>query len=316
MPRFPVVRLPAALYNSWERLPLPAFGGVKPVVYLWAAPNTLLGLAFLLPTFATGGGVRLRAGVLEVHGGFCAWFLKRVVGLTLPGGAAAMTLGHVVLGLDPVTLDDTRAHERVHVRQCERWGPAVPAGLRAGIGGGVVPGARRLSGKPVRAGGVRRRALSRVGISQRADVRPGWPLHTIALQGLRVDAIVAAGFSPRGLCDAGVAPFANVPRAEAPRLRSSRQARGPGSRLANDSRVNRRGLRRNRVRPPPVAGVERAARFSRPERDAPTSAGRRPRGGEAIAAGRSPGTPGPGLRRRPPRRRGPASRGPPRRGCR
>ena len=30
---------------------------------------------------------------------------------------------HVVLGLDGPTLDRTRAHERVHVRQCERWGP-------------------------------------------------------------------------------------------------------------------------------------------------------------------------------------------------
>ncbi len=34
-----------------------------------------------------------------------------------------MTLGHVVLGLNPSTLEATRAHERVHVRQCERWGP-------------------------------------------------------------------------------------------------------------------------------------------------------------------------------------------------
>ena len=34
-----------------------------------------------------------------------------------------MTLGHVVLGRSLGALDDTRAHERVHVRQCERWGP-------------------------------------------------------------------------------------------------------------------------------------------------------------------------------------------------
>jgi hypothetical protein len=32
-----------------------------------------------------------------------------------------MTLGHVVIARDQDLLDLTRAHERVHVRQCERW---------------------------------------------------------------------------------------------------------------------------------------------------------------------------------------------------
>ena len=30
--------------------------------------------------------------------------------------------GHVVLGRDLMLLEMTRPHERVHVRQCERWG--------------------------------------------------------------------------------------------------------------------------------------------------------------------------------------------------
>lgn len=34
-----------------------------------------------------------------------------------------MTLGHVVLGKTQEALDRTREHERVHVRQYERWGP-------------------------------------------------------------------------------------------------------------------------------------------------------------------------------------------------
>jgi hypothetical protein len=34
-----------------------------------------------------------------------------------------MTLGHVVWGVDPAALDRTRAHERIHVAQYERWGP-------------------------------------------------------------------------------------------------------------------------------------------------------------------------------------------------
>ena len=59
-------------------------------------------------------------GVLEVHGGFVEFFLRHCT--VLPGGASAMTLGHVVLGRDEMALELTRPHERVHVRQCERWG--------------------------------------------------------------------------------------------------------------------------------------------------------------------------------------------------
>ena len=41
-----------------------------------------------------------------------------------------MALGHVVLARDQAALDRTRSHERVHVRQAERWGPLfVPAYL-------------------------------------------------------------------------------------------------------------------------------------------------------------------------------------------
>ena len=44
-----------------------------------------------------------------------------------------MTLGHVVIGHDARALDITRAHERVHVRQYELWGPFfLPAYLVAG----------------------------------------------------------------------------------------------------------------------------------------------------------------------------------------
>jgi hypothetical protein len=41
-----------------------------------------------------------------------------------------MTLGHVILGRDTAALAATREHERVHVRQYERWGPLfIPAYL-------------------------------------------------------------------------------------------------------------------------------------------------------------------------------------------
>ncbi|MCA8957940.1 MAG: hypothetical protein KDC87_17830 [Planctomycetes bacterium] len=88
--------------------------------YLWAAPTTSLGLPFVVVAGLTGGGARIVTGVVEVHGGGVGWLLRRA---PIAGGAAALTLGHVVLGVDRDALQRTRAHERVHVRQCERWGP-------------------------------------------------------------------------------------------------------------------------------------------------------------------------------------------------
>ena len=93
------------------------------LVYLWAMPTTAVGLLALVLAAIAGRGVRCAVvdGVLEVHGGLVTWFLKHCT--LLRGGASAMTLGHVVLGRDELLLDLTRDHERVHVRQCERWGP-------------------------------------------------------------------------------------------------------------------------------------------------------------------------------------------------
>lgn len=94
--------------------------------YAWAFPNTLVGLLFIVPALLSGGGVHVVQGVIEIHGGMAAGFLRYFT--LLRGGASAMTLGHVVLGKTPWLLDATRAHERVHVRQVERWGPLfVPA---------------------------------------------------------------------------------------------------------------------------------------------------------------------------------------------
>jgi len=83
-----------------------------------------------------GGLWRVRArlvdGALEAHGPGLAWLLSHLT--LMPGGAAAMTLGHVVLARDGQSLESTRAHERVHVRQCEVWGPLfVPAYLAASL---------------------------------------------------------------------------------------------------------------------------------------------------------------------------------------
>ena len=45
-----------------------------------------------------------------------------------------MALGHVVLAMSARDMEACRAHERVHVRQYELWGPFfVPAYLLAGV---------------------------------------------------------------------------------------------------------------------------------------------------------------------------------------
>jgi hypothetical protein len=101
-------------------------------VYVWTLPTTAIGLLFLIPAVVTGGRARIVEGVLEIHGGAVEFFLRRCT--LLRGGASAMTLGHVVLGRDAYLLDATRRHERVHVRQCERWGPFfIPAYLIASV---------------------------------------------------------------------------------------------------------------------------------------------------------------------------------------
>ncbi|MEM1446497.1 MAG: hypothetical protein AAGF84_10600 [Planctomycetota bacterium] len=100
--------------------------------YAWASPNTLLGLAIALLAVCSGGRLKAYRGVLEAHGGFASWVLRH--GVPLRGGALALTLGHVVLGIDAHALHITRDHERIHVAQYERWGPLfLPAYVFASL---------------------------------------------------------------------------------------------------------------------------------------------------------------------------------------
>ncbi|MHB1085591.1 MAG: hypothetical protein ACYCZA_12240 [Thiobacillus sp.] len=89
-------------------------------LYLWALPVTLLGLLVALIAQVSGGDLHRVAGVLEAAGGWPAWVLQR--GFPFSGTVAAITLGHVVVGVSSHALDGTRKHERAHVRQFERWG--------------------------------------------------------------------------------------------------------------------------------------------------------------------------------------------------
>jgi hypothetical protein len=102
----------------------------RTLLYLWAGPTTIIGI-FLALASLRRGHVAIVDGVIEAHGPF----LRRALAWLTPlaRGADAMTLGHVVIGRDARALELTRAHERVHVRQYELWGPLfVPAYLLAG----------------------------------------------------------------------------------------------------------------------------------------------------------------------------------------
>jgi len=95
--------------------------------YLWAAPNTLIGLVGGGAARACGSVTWQKVdGAIEICGCGVADVLRV---LSLPGvDIAALTLGHVVLARDAKQMEHCRRHERVHVRQYERWGPLfVPA---------------------------------------------------------------------------------------------------------------------------------------------------------------------------------------------
>ena len=85
----------------------------------WASPYTAIGLTIGLLGILSGGRGRVRAGAIEFYGGSTSWIVRR-----LPTGptTAGMTLGHVIIGQTAEGLDYCCTHERVHVRQFERWG--------------------------------------------------------------------------------------------------------------------------------------------------------------------------------------------------
>jgi hypothetical protein len=85
----------------------------------WAAPYSALGLALGLAELLSGGRAQVHQGAVEFCGG---WLGRLAARLPPPFSFSAITLGHVILGIDRATLAEVRAHEQVHVRQYERWG--------------------------------------------------------------------------------------------------------------------------------------------------------------------------------------------------
>jgi hypothetical protein len=97
------------------------------LAYAWAAPNSALGLILGIIAIPFGARLRLQDGIMEFSGGGLGRMISR---LPPPFAFAAITFGHVVLGVNRATLAAVRAHEQVHVRQYERWGPLfLPAYL-------------------------------------------------------------------------------------------------------------------------------------------------------------------------------------------
>ena len=90
-----------------------------PLVYAWAFPATLVGLAVALFARAGGARVEVAEGVVEVAGGRLGTAVSR---LRHPFGFTAITLGHVIFAVNPQLLAQCRTHELAHVRQYERWG--------------------------------------------------------------------------------------------------------------------------------------------------------------------------------------------------
>src|SRR5687767_5118580 len=87
--------------------------------YVWAFPATLVGLAVGLVAMLAGASARRVEGTLEIGGGALGRMVARAPSIM---NFAAITLGHVIIGQDEAALACCRAHERVHVRQYERWG--------------------------------------------------------------------------------------------------------------------------------------------------------------------------------------------------
>ncbi|MDX1962269.1 MAG: hypothetical protein SFX18_03895 [Pirellulales bacterium] len=99
--------------------------------FIWASPNTLVGLVIGSIGLLFGGRVRVAGRAIEFYDGGIKWFVHR-----LPHGqfTLALTLGHVVLGQTDASLVISRKHEAVHIAQYERWGPfMIPAYFLASL---------------------------------------------------------------------------------------------------------------------------------------------------------------------------------------
>lgn len=107
----------------------PAFSAGRVWRLVWASPNSLVGLGLGAVWLLAGAQARRVDGVLEV----ALKPSRRAQPKRRKLPFVAIALGHVVIAANSEDLDRLRAHEHVHVRQSERWGPLfLPAYLAAG----------------------------------------------------------------------------------------------------------------------------------------------------------------------------------------
>jgi hypothetical protein len=85
---------------------------------LWAAPCSALGLCLGAVVLLAGGRMRWVRGALECSLGQTSALVRWLSQQPF----AAITLGHVIFAPNASDLRRWHAHERVHVRQFERWG--------------------------------------------------------------------------------------------------------------------------------------------------------------------------------------------------
>jgi hypothetical protein len=88
--------------------------------YIWALPNSILGVILGLIILCLGGHARFLSGALEFYGGLFGRLIRKAPAFL---SFEAVTLGHVLIGINDARLESGREHEHIHIRQYERWGP-------------------------------------------------------------------------------------------------------------------------------------------------------------------------------------------------
>ena len=97
------------------------------LLYLWPLPNTLFGLFVGFSPFLGRRNWTVRRGTVGIYGPG----MERLLRLApIPGGAIAITFGHVILASNETNFEDSFEHEWIHVKQYLWWGPFfIPAYL-------------------------------------------------------------------------------------------------------------------------------------------------------------------------------------------
>ncbi len=100
---------------------------LRSLLYVWPLPNTFIGLLVGTLPFLGKRSFTIRRGIVIIYGPA----MKRLLALVpIPGGAIAITFGHVILAINESSFESSFEHEWIHIRQYIWWGPLfIPAYL-------------------------------------------------------------------------------------------------------------------------------------------------------------------------------------------